>query len=128
MPSEVEPRPPVSGALSPVSKVSFSGIDANVLLGGDAAPFTVMDMTVAPGLLAQIGVISAVSCTLPDSFPSTGISKRCALCKSRSNIAVVNAVSSAKELSLAQICPTLRIHVKKTLIKSVCSATIRMTD
>ena len=101
MPSEVEPRPPVSGALSPVSKVSFSGIDANVLLGGDTAPFTVMDMTVAPGigLLAQIGAISAVSCTLPDSFPSTGISKRCALCKRRSNTAVVNAVSSAKELT-----------------------------
>ncbi len=49
MTPEAEPRPPVSGSLPPFSKVSFSGIDANVLLGGDTAPFTVMDMTVAPG-------------------------------------------------------------------------------
>ena len=49
MPLDIERRPLVSGALFPLSKASFSGIDADVLLGGDKAPFTVMDMTVAPG-------------------------------------------------------------------------------
>lgn len=52
----VESRPLVSGALPPVSKASFSGIDANILLGGDIAPFTVMDMTVAPGMGAPAHV------------------------------------------------------------------------
>lgn len=45
-----ELRPLVSGALSPVGKTRFSGIDADILLGGDKAPFTVMEMTVAPGM------------------------------------------------------------------------------
>ncbi|WP_417711839.1 cupin domain-containing protein [Roseibium aggregatum] len=49
MPLDFEPGPLISGALSPVSKASFSGIDADILLGGDKAPFTVLDMTVAPG-------------------------------------------------------------------------------
>jgi len=30
--------------------VQFSGIDASILMGGENAPFTVMDMTVAPGM------------------------------------------------------------------------------
>ncbi|WP_346913120.1 cupin domain-containing protein [uncultured Roseibium sp.] len=49
MTPDVEAKSLVSGALSPISRASFSGIDADVLLGGDKAPFTVMDMTVAPG-------------------------------------------------------------------------------
>ncbi|MEJ2623263.1 MAG: cupin domain-containing protein [Pseudolabrys sp.] len=49
MPLNVEPGPRISGALSPVSKARFSGINADVLLGGNKAPFTVMDLTVAPG-------------------------------------------------------------------------------
>ena len=49
MTPDVESKSLVSGALSPISRASFSGIDADVLLGDDKAPFTVMDMTVAPG-------------------------------------------------------------------------------
>ncbi|MCM5558971.1 cupin domain-containing protein [Pleomorphomonas sp. JP5] len=50
MTPDAEARTFVSGALSPVGRARFSGIDADILLGGDMAPFTVMDMTVAPGM------------------------------------------------------------------------------
>ena len=56
MTTDTEPRPLVSGALSPLGKANFSGIDAEILLGGDEAPFTVMDMTVAPGMGAPAHV------------------------------------------------------------------------
>jgi quercetin dioxygenase-like cupin family protein len=39
-----------NGILSSTGQARFSGIEAEILLGGDAAPFTVMDMTVVPGL------------------------------------------------------------------------------
>lgn len=48
--------PGTCGVLSPVGTASFSGIDADILLGGDTAPFTVMDMTVAPGAGAPVHV------------------------------------------------------------------------
>lgn len=41
---------PSNGVLSPVGQARFSGIEADILLGGDDAPFTVMAMTVMPGL------------------------------------------------------------------------------
>ena len=39
-----------SGRLLPTDTAQFSGIDANILMGGDGAPFTVMEMVVAPGM------------------------------------------------------------------------------
>lgn len=42
--------------LSSVGQARFSGIEADILLGGDAAPFTVMVMTVMPGLGAPAHV------------------------------------------------------------------------
>lgn len=43
-------RHPADGILSSTGQARFSGIEADILLGGDAAPFTVMVMTVMPGL------------------------------------------------------------------------------
>ncbi|MEV5023622.1 cupin domain-containing protein [Sphingobium sp. LMA1-1-1.1] len=42
------PAAPASGVLSSHATARFSGIDADILLGGEAAPMTVMAMTVQP--------------------------------------------------------------------------------
>lgn len=41
---------PKSGLLTSTGSAQFSGIDAIILLGGPAAPFTVMDMIIKPGM------------------------------------------------------------------------------
>lgn len=43
-------RQPANGILTSAGEARFSGIEADILLGGDSAPFTVMAMTVRPGL------------------------------------------------------------------------------
>ncbi|WP_176085902.1 cupin domain-containing protein [Martelella sp. HB161492] len=43
-------QPAISGRLSPFGRASFSGIEADILLGDDTGPFTVMDMVVSPGM------------------------------------------------------------------------------
>lgn len=44
------PAPGSSGRLSITGRARFSGIDADILLGGSSAPLTVISMTVAPGM------------------------------------------------------------------------------
>lgn len=45
----IKENPVTSQILTTTSQAEFSGISAEILLGGDAAPMTVMEMTVAPG-------------------------------------------------------------------------------
>lgn len=50
------PIPPAAGRLTMGEVASFSGIDASILLGGEAAPFTVMRMLVAEGQGAPLHI------------------------------------------------------------------------
>ena len=51
-------RPPIytSGKLAPTGTAAFSGIRADILLGGKQAPMTVMAMTIAPGMGAPVHI------------------------------------------------------------------------
>ena len=49
-------EPNASGRLNAVGIARFSGIDADILLGGATAPLTVIEMTIAPGMGAPAHV------------------------------------------------------------------------